>query len=72
MTLDRPDLASSQSLEPLQLSLKAYGFLRRSQIHSIADLLDYTQEDLLILDEEVGQEIITALEQKFAITLSPK
>jgi len=34
-------------IEELQLSVRAYNCLKRAQIHSVADLLDYSQEDLL-------------------------
>jgi DNA-directed RNA polymerase subunit alpha len=34
-------------IEELQLSVRAYNCLKRAQINSVADLLDYSQEDLL-------------------------
>ena len=34
-------------IEELQLSVRAYNCLKRAQIHSVADLLDYSQEDLI-------------------------
>ncbi len=49
--------------------MKALGSLKRSQIATIADLMNYTQEDLEILDKECSEEVITALEQKFSLTL---
>lgn len=59
------------SLDDLQLSLQAYGFLRRTQIHSIADLLEYTQEDLFVLDRSCAEEILAAL-QRLGLTLPPE
>jgi DNA-directed RNA polymerase subunit alpha len=56
-------------VETLGLSMKALGSLKRSQIATIADLMNYTQEDLEILDKECSEEVITALEQKFNLTL---
>jgi DNA-directed RNA polymerase subunit alpha len=34
-------------IEELQLSVRAYNCLKRARIHSIADLLNYSQEELL-------------------------
>jgi DNA-directed RNA polymerase alpha subunit len=64
-----PQSSSQRPVEELQLSLKALGSLKRSQIFTLADLLDYTQEDLLILDPEVGEEVIAVLQTKMGITL---
>jgi DNA-directed RNA polymerase subunit alpha len=57
-------------IEELQLSMRAYGFLKRTQIHAIADLADYTEEDLRVLDPTVAEEIIGALQSRLGITLS--
>jgi DNA-directed RNA polymerase alpha subunit len=67
-----PHFSVQQPVEELQLSLKALGSLKRSQIFTLADLLDYTQEDLLILDPEVGEEVIAVLQTKMGITLPVK
>jgi DNA-directed RNA polymerase alpha subunit len=64
-----PQSSSQRPVEELQLSLKALGSLKRSQIFTLADLLNYTQEDLLILDPEVGEEVIAVLQTKMGITL---
>jgi DNA-directed RNA polymerase alpha subunit len=64
-----PQSSFQRPVEELQLSLKALGSLKRSQIFTLADLLDYTQEDLLILDPEVGEEVIAVLQTKMGITL---
>jgi DNA-directed RNA polymerase alpha subunit len=57
------------AVENLQLSMKALGYLKRLQINTIADLLDYTQEDLITLDEECGREVIQALQTHLHLTL---
>uniref|UniRef100_UPI0036F2EB38 DNA-directed RNA polymerase subunit alpha C-terminal domain-containing protein n=1 Tax=Trichocoleus desertorum TaxID=1481672 RepID=UPI0036F2EB38 len=57
-------------IEELQLSMQAYGFLKRTQIHAIADLENYTQEDLRILDPTAADEVIEALQSRLGITLS--
>ncbi len=58
-----------QSIDVLNLSYEAYGALKRSQIHTIADLLLYTEEDLRILDPRSAEEIITALQQTLHLAL---
>ncbi|MBD1863113.1 MULTISPECIES: DNA-directed RNA polymerase subunit alpha C-terminal domain-containing protein [Trichocoleus] len=60
---------SQTSIEELQLSMQAYGFLKRTQIHSIADLINYTEEDLRILDATAAEEVIAALQSCLGITL---
>lgn len=57
------------SIDRLDLSLRAYGALKRNQIQTIADLMNYTEEDLRILDAGSADEIITALQQHFGLTL---
>ncbi|KAM3093918.1 DNA-directed RNA polymerase subunit alpha C-terminal domain-containing protein [Phormidesmis sp. 146-35] len=56
-------------IEDLQLSIKAIGCLKRTQIYTIADLMNYTQEDLKILDPQSGEEVISALQEKMGLTL---
>jgi DNA-directed RNA polymerase subunit alpha len=56
-------------IEDLQLSIKAIGALKRTQIYTIADLMNYTQEDLKILDPQSGEEVISALQSKMGLTL---
>ncbi|NDJ15804.1 DNA-directed RNA polymerase subunit alpha C-terminal domain-containing protein [Myxacorys almedinensis] len=63
------DTLDQISVETLDLSMKALGSLKRSQIHTIADLMNYTQEDLEILDKDCAEEIIVALNQKFDLIL---
>nr|YP_010618945.1 RNA polymerase a-subunit [Deltalsia parasitica]WAX02958.1 RNA polymerase a-subunit [Deltalsia parasitica] len=59
-------------IEELQLSVRAYNCLKRAQIHSIADLLDYTQEELLEIKnfgQKSAEEVIEALNNKLHINL---
>nr|YP_009399568.1 RNA polymerase a-subunit [Dictyomenia sonderi]ARW69174.1 RNA polymerase a-subunit [Dictyomenia sonderi] len=59
-------------IEELQLSVRAYNCLKRAQIHSIADLLDYTQEELLEIKnfgQKSAEEVIEALNNKLNINL---
>nr|YP_010619331.1 RNA polymerase a-subunit [Amplisiphonia pacifica]WAX03344.1 RNA polymerase a-subunit [Amplisiphonia pacifica] len=59
-------------IEELQLSVRAYNCLKRAQIHSIADLLDYTQEELLEIKnfgQKSAEEVIDALNNKLHINL---
>lgn len=60
---------TEQSIEKLELSMRAYGFLKRTQINSIGDLMEYTQEDLEILDQESAQEVIESLQKHFGLSL---
>jgi DNA-directed RNA polymerase subunit alpha len=62
-------MLEQQSIDVLNLSYEACGALRRSQIHTIADLLLYTEEDLQILAPRSAEEIITALQQTLCLTL---
>ncbi|KGF72962.1 hypothetical protein DO97_02460 [Neosynechococcus sphagnicola sy1] len=62
-------LLQTTAIEALELSMQAHGFLKRSQIHTIADLLNYTQEDLRILDPSSAHEVITALHERLGIAL---
>nr|YP_009393368.1 RNA polymerase a-subunit [Symphyocladiella dendroidea]ARW61930.1 RNA polymerase a-subunit [Symphyocladiella dendroidea] len=59
-------------IEELQLSVRAYNCLKRAEIHSIADLLDYTQEELLEIKnfgQKSAEEVIEALNKKLHINL---
>ncbi len=56
-------------IEDLQLSMKTLGSLKRTQIQTIGDLMNYTEEDLKILDQKSGEEVIYALQQRFGLTL---
>ncbi len=66
------DPTSQIPIEELQLSVRAYNCLKRAQINSVADLLDYTQEDLLEIKnfgQKSAYEVIDALKQRLGITL---
>ena len=73
--LDKPDdddPTSQIPIEELQLSVRAYNCLKRAQINSVADLLDYTQEDLLEIKnfgQKSAEEVIEALQKRLGITL---
>nr|YP_009332654.1 RNA polymerase alpha subunit [Membranoptera weeksiae]AHZ94668.1 RNA polymerase alpha subunit [Membranoptera weeksiae] len=59
-------------IEELQLSVRAYNCLKRAQIHSIADLLDYSQEELLEIKnfgQKSAEEVIESLKEKLGISL---
>lgn len=68
-----PEKQISQILiEELQLSVRAYNCLKRVQINSIADLLDYSQEELLEIKnfgQKSAEEVIEALSNKLNINL---
>lgn len=70
---DYPEDPTSQiPIEELQLSVRAYNCLKRAQINSVADLLDYTQEDLLEIKnfgQKSAEEVIEALQKRLGITL---
>lgn len=80
ISLDRPtdeypdteDPTSQIPIEELQLSVRAYNCLKRAQINSVADLLDYSQEDLLEIKnfgQKSAEEVIEALQRRLGITL---
>ncbi len=71
-TLDNADPTSQIPIEELQLSVRAYNCLKRAQINSVADLLDYSQEDLLEIKnfgQKSAEEVIEALQKRLGITL---
>nr|WCH56381.1 RNA polymerase subunit alpha [Hypnea sp.] len=66
------DKISEVLIEELQLSVRAYNCLKRAQIHSISDLLDYSQEELLEIKnfgQKSAEEVIAALQKKLGIQL---
>jgi DNA-directed RNA polymerase subunit alpha len=66
------DPTSQIPIEELQLSVRAYNCLKRAQVNSVADLLDYTQEDLLEIKnfgQKSAEEVIEALQKRLGITL---
>jgi DNA-directed RNA polymerase subunit alpha len=69
---DDEDPTNQIPIEELQLSVRAYNCLKRAQINSVADLLDYTQEDLLEIKNfgaKSAEEVIEALQSRLGITL---
>jgi DNA-directed RNA polymerase subunit alpha len=66
------DPTSQIPIEELNLSVRAYNCLKRAQINSVADLLDYSQEDLLEIKnfgQKSAEEVIEALQKRLGITL---
>jgi DNA-directed RNA polymerase subunit alpha len=71
-TKEDVDPTSQIPIEELQLSVRAYNCLKRAQINSVADLLDYSQEDLLEIKnfgQKSAEEVIEALQKRLGITL---
>jgi DNA-directed RNA polymerase subunit alpha len=68
-----PDDPTAQiPIEELQLSVRAYNCLKRAQVNSVADLLEYTQEDLLEIKnfgQKSAEEVVEALQRRLGITL---
>jgi DNA-directed RNA polymerase subunit alpha len=67
------DPTSQIPIEELNLSVRAYNCLKRAQINTVADLLDYSQEDLLEIKnfgQKSAEEVIDALKQRLGITLA--
>jgi DNA-directed RNA polymerase subunit alpha len=59
-------------IEQLELSLRAYNCLKRSNVHTLKDLLQYSQEDLLELKnfgQKSASEVCASLESRFGQTL---
>ena len=59
-------------IEELQLSVRAYNCLKRAQIHSISDLLDYSQEELLEIKnfgQKSAEEVIDSLRDRLGVNL---
>lgn len=70
--IDEENPANQIPIEELQLSVRAYNCLKRAQINSVADLLDYSQEDLLEIKnfgQKSAEEVVEALQQRLGITL---
>lgn len=70
---DEVNPESQIPIEELQLSVRAYNCLKRAQINSVADLLEYSQEDLLEIKNfglKSAEEVIEALQKRLGITLS--
>ncbi|AUC59871.1 DNA-directed RNA polymerase alpha subunit RpoA [Cyanobacterium sp. HL-69] len=67
------DPTSQIPIEELNLSVRAYNCLKRAQINTVADLLEYSQDDLLEIKnfgQKSAEEVIEALQQRLGITLA--
>ncbi|AFZ48122.1 DNA-directed RNA polymerase subunit alpha [Cyanobacterium stanieri PCC 7202] len=67
------DPTSQIPIEELNLSVRAYNCLKRAQINTVADLLEYSQDDLLEIKnfgQKSAEEVIDALQQRLGITLA--
>ena len=70
--LSEENPANQIPTEELQLSVRTYNALKRARINSVADLLDYSQEDLLEIKNfgaKSAEEVIGALQARLGITL---
>nr|YP_009546441.1 DNA-directed RNA polymerase alpha subunit [Gelidium gabrielsonii]AYO27789.1 DNA-directed RNA polymerase alpha subunit [Gelidium gabrielsonii] len=70
--ISQEQIINSVPIEELQLSVRAYNCLKRAHIHSISDLLDYSQEELLEIKnfgQKSADEVIEALQDKLGINL---
>ncbi|HEY9845558.1 MAG TPA: DNA-directed RNA polymerase subunit alpha [Candidatus Caenarcaniphilales bacterium] len=70
--VDEADESNQIPIEELNLSVRAYNCLKRAQVNSVADLLDYSQEDLLEIKNfgaKSAEEVIEALQIRLGITL---
>jgi|TARA_B110000444_G_scaffold261046_1_gene310711 DNA-directed RNA polymerase subunit alpha len=67
----KPELTSefeNVMIEELELSVRAYNCLKRANIHTLPDLLKYSQEDLLEFKnfgQKSADEVCASLEKKF-------
>lgn len=72
VNLNEKQQISQVLIEELQLSVRAYNCLKRAQIHSISDLLNYSQEELLEIKnfgQKSAEEVIDALQDRLGISL---
>ena len=59
-------------IEDLELSVRAYNCLKRADIHTLADLLKYSQEELLEFKnfgQKSADEVMESLKTRFNKTL---
>ncbi len=69
---EEEDESNQIPIEGLNLSVRAYNCLKRAQINSVADLLEYNQEDLLEIKNfgaKSAEEVIEALQVHLGITM---
>lgn len=70
---DDQDETKQIHIEELQLSVRAYNCLKRAQINTVADLLEYTQDELLEIKnfgQKSAEEVIEALKRHLGLTLT--
>jgi DNA-directed RNA polymerase subunit alpha len=69
---EEEDETNQIPIEQLNLSVRAYNCLKRAQINNVADLLEYSQEDLLEIKNfgaKSAEEVIEAMQVHLGITL---
>nr|YP_009973431.1 RNA polymerase alpha subunit [Halophila beccarii]YP_009973468.1 RNA polymerase alpha subunit [Halophila beccarii]QNH92882.1 RNA polymerase alpha subunit [Halophila beccarii]QNH92919.1 RNA polymerase alpha subunit [Halophila beccarii] len=70
---DQKEIAwKSIFIDQFQLSSRAYNCLKRSNIHTLWDLLSHSKEDLMRMEDfraEDGKQILSILKERFAIDL---
>ena len=75
LVVDKPEPQSEYDnimLEELELSVRAYNCLKRANVHSVSELLKYSQEDLLEFKnfgQKSADEVCWKLENRFGISL---
>jgi len=70
---DKSDELDNIMIEELELSVRAFNCLKRAKIHTLPDLLKYSQEDLLEFKnfgQKSADEVCFNLNKKFGKTLS--
>ncbi len=69
---DEQDETKQIHIEELQLSVRAYNCLKRAQINTVADLLEFSQDELLEIKnfgQKSAEEVIEALKRCLGLTL---
>ena len=59
-------------IEELELSVRAYNCLRRANVHTLADLMQYSSAELLEFKnfgQKSADEVCDCLQKKFNLTL---
>jgi DNA-directed RNA polymerase subunit alpha len=65
-------IPSGMLIEDLGLSVRSYNCLKKAQIHTVVDLLDYSQQHLLEIKNfglKSAEEVAQALQTRFGIEL---
>lgn len=77
LSLDRPmeDIMNTTniSIDQLELSPRIYNCLKRANIHTLSDLVSYTQEDLLKIKNfgrKSVEQVVMVLQERFGLELS--